>query len=68
MKKVERTRINLFMPNPLHEFVKEQANALGIPMSTMYVMIVNSYKDSNTALQALHNMEDVSKLVKKKWK
>ena len=54
------------MPVSLHEFVKEQANALGIPMSTMYVIIVNSYKESNTALEALKNMEEVQKVVKKK--
>ena len=41
--KAEKT-INITMPSHLHDFVKSQANELGIPTSTMYVMIVNDYK------------------------
>ena len=63
MKKV---RVNFLIPEHLYDFVKSQADYLGIPMSTMYLIIVNAYKDSNTALEALKNMEEVQKVVKKK--
>lgn len=54
------------MPEHLYDFVKSEAENLGIPMSTMYIMIVNAYKDSSTALQALKNIDDVSKMTKNK--
>lgn len=63
MKKI---RVNYMMPEHLYDFVKSEAENLGIPMSTMYIMIVNAYKDSSTALQALKNIDDVSKMAKNK--
>ena len=63
MKKI---RVNYMMPEHLYDFVKSESENLGIPMSTMYIMIVNAYKDSSTALQALKNIDDVSKMAKNK--
>lgn len=63
---MEKARVNFLMPIYLHEYVKEQAAKLGIPASTMYIIIVNSWKDSNTALEALKNIDDVQKGVNKK--
>jgi len=65
MKKVEKSRVNFLMPTPLHEFVKEQAAAIGVPASTMYIMIINLYKDNNTAMQALRTIQESQKEVKK---
>lgn len=59
MKKVEKTRVNFLMPTPLHDFVKEQAALLGVPASTMYIMIVNLYKDNSTAMKALKQLQDL---------
>jgi len=62
MKKI---RVNYLMPEHLYHYVKDEAAKLCIPMSTMYIMIVNSYKDSNTALDALRNIDETSRLNKK---
>lgn len=52
------------MPTPLHEFVKERAAAIGVPASTMYIMIINLYKDNNTAMQALRTIQEAQKEVR----
>lgn len=57
MEKTERIRVNFLMPVHLHDFVKEQAAKLGIPASTMYIMIVNMYKDNNAVLDGLNNLK-----------
>ncbi len=54
--KAEKTRINITMPSHLHDFVKSQANELSIPTSTMYVMIVNDYKNSLRIMSSLENV------------
>lgn len=64
MKKVEKTRINITMPTHLHEFVKSQANELGIPASTMYLMIVNAYKDNLRIMDSLENVGKNNKYLK----
>lgn len=55
---MEKTRVNFMMPVHLHEFVKEQAQSLGIPTSTMYIMIVNLYKDNKIAMKALSTLRE----------
>jgi len=65
MKKVDKIRVNFLMPEHLHQFVKEQAAALGVPASTMYIMIVNLYKDNSTAMVALKQLQDLQGEVKK---
>ena len=55
MKKI---RVNFQMPEHLHAYVKELADDLGIPTSTMYIMIVNLYKDNSTAMKALKALQD----------
>ena len=62
MKKI---RVNFMMPEHLHEYVKEMAESLGIPTSTMYIMIVNLYKDNSTAMQALKTLQEAQEGVKK---
>lgn len=62
MKKI---RVNFMMPEHLHEYVKEMAENLGIPTSTMYIMIVNLYKDNSTAMQALKTLQEAQEGVKK---
>lgn len=57
MEKTERIRVNFLMPVHLHDFVKEQAAKLGIPASTMYIMIVNMYKDNTAVLDGLNNLK-----------
>lgn len=61
MKKIEKTRINITLPVHLHEFVKGQADELGIPASTMYVMIVNAYKDNLRIIDTLGKMDHKKK-------
>lgn len=61
---MKKARVNFLMPIQLHEFVKEEAAKLGIPASTMYIMIVNLYKDNNTAMQALRTIQEAQKEVK----
>jgi len=61
MKKAERIRVNFLIPAHLHEFVKEQADKLGIPASTMYTMIVNMYKDNTAVLDGLTKLENPKK-------
>lgn len=46
------------MPEHLHAYVKGLADDLGIPTSTMYIMIVNLYKDNSTAMKALKALQD----------
>ena len=58
-------RVNFMMPEHLHEYVKEMAENLGIPTSTMYIMIVNLYKDNSTAMQALKTLQEAQEGVKK---
>lgn len=57
MKKTEKIRVNYLMPVYLHDFVKEEANKLGIPASTMYIMIVNAYKDNLRIIDGLSHIE-----------
>lgn len=56
IKKTEKIRVNYLMPVFLHDFVKAQANELGIPASTMYIMIVNAYKDNLRIMDSLDNV------------
>lgn len=53
----EKLRINISMPTDLHEYVKEQARKLGIPASTMYVIIINQYKANDDNLRVLQNLK-----------
>lgn len=62
---MKKTRVNFMMPEHLHEYVKEMAENLGIPTSTMYIMIVNLYKDNSTAMQALKTLQEAQEGVKK---
>lgn len=62
MKKI---RVNFMMPEHLHAYVKELADDLGIPTSTMYIMIVNLYKENSTAMKALKTLQDVQEGVNK---
>lgn len=56
-----KTRINISMPNDLHEYVKEQAKKLGIPTSTMYVIIINQYRMNDDALQTFKALQNIQK-------
>ncbi len=66
IKKTEKIRVNYLMPVHLHNFVKEQANELGIPASTMYIMIVNMYKDNLRIVDNLSLMNSEKKDLKAK--
>lgn len=61
MKKIDKTRVNITMPTHLHDFVKSQADELGIPASTMYIMIVNAYKDNLRIVDTLSKMDHTKK-------
>lgn len=57
----KKTRVNISMPTDLHEYVKEQANKLGIPASTMYVIIINQYRMNDDALQTFKALQNIQK-------
>lgn len=56
-----KTRINISMPTDLHEYVKAQAKKLGIPASTMYVIIINQYRMNDDAMQTFKALNNLSK-------
>ena len=62
---MNKIRVNFMMPEHLHEYVKELASSLGIPASTMYIMIVNLYKDNSTAVKALKTLQEAQEGVNK---
>ena len=55
-----KTRINIGMPTELHEYVKVQAEKLGITTSTMCVIIVNQYTLNDDNIKLLQNFKAVS--------
>lgn len=63
-KMSEKTRINIAMPNELHDFVKFRAKKLGIPISTMYVIIVNQFKANEDNLRTLENLQNFTRMDK----
>ena len=58
--KVKKIRVNFLIPEELHEFVKGQADVIGVPYSTMYLMIVNSYKEQSNAMKALTQLQETA--------
>lgn len=60
VNKVKKIRINFLIPEDLHEFVRNQAESIGVPYSTMYLMIVNQYKEQSNAMKALTQLQETA--------
>lgn len=48
---VEKTRVNFAIAKYLQDYVVSEADKLGIPMSTMYTIIVKKYMDDNILIE-----------------
>lgn len=62
-KRVEKSRVNMYFPNDLKDWLWEQANKNGFNLTTMVQMIVLDYKKQQEAIdmtkiaQMMHDMQ-----------
>lgn len=65
----EKTRVNVYVTDETKEYLQDQADILGISVSGLINVCINTYKQQAQTLSIMTNIEDIVTQLKKleKW-